>query len=314
VARKFARQGARLGLLARGSEGLSAVTQEVEHLGSRGVAVPVDVADAAQVEAAADKIEASLGPIQIWINNAMTSVFAPFKQLTPDEFRRVTEVTYLGYVYGTMAALKRMLPRNQGCVVQVGSALAYRSIPLQSAYCGAKHAIRGFTDSIRSELIHDHSRVRLTMVQLPAINTPQFDWVKNKLSHRARPLGRVYQPEAAAEAIYWAAHSHRREVSIGVPSVEAIVGNKVAPGLLDRYLARTGFAGQQTGAPLDPNEPYNLWEPVAGDHGAHGRFDKEAHGTILQLWVTKNRNWLGLVATTLLSVVLGFWMRRRSVA
>jgi len=204
-----------------------------------------------------------------------------------------------------------MLQRDAGCIVQVGSALAYRSIPLQSAYCGAKHAIRGLTDSIRSELIHDRSHVRLTMVQLPAVNTPQFDWVKNELPNRAKPLGTIFQPEAVAKAIYWAAHSHRREVFLGIPSVKAILANRVIPGVLDHYLARTAIEGQQTREPRDPNQPNNLWQPVAGDHGTHGRFDREARSLIPQFWATEHRGWIGLAGTALVSIALGCWMQRR---
>jgi short-subunit dehydrogenase len=254
------------------------------------------VADAKQVEAAAEAVEREFGPIDIWINDAMTSVFSPLKEMTPEDFRRVTEVTYLGVVYGTMSALQRMLPRDRGTIVQVGSALAYRSIPLQSAYCGAKHAIHGFTDSLRCELIHDRSNVHVTMVQLPAVNTTQFSLVKNRLPNRPKPLGTVYQPEVAADAIHWAAHHRRRELYLGMPSVQSIVGNKIAPSLLDRYLGRNGYKGQQTSKPKDPNQPDNLWEPVPGDHGAHGEFDGQAQRGSPELWFVKNRNWFGLAA------------------
>src|SRR5438876_9066400 len=272
TARKFARHGARIGLLARGIDGLEAARKEVEELGSQALVVPTDIANADQVEAAAARIEAELGAIDIWINNAMTSVFSPIKEMTPEEFRRVTEVTYLGYVYGTLAALKRMLPRNRGVIVQVGSALAYRGIPLQSAYCAAKHAIQGFCDSLRCELIHDKSAVRVTMVQLPALNTPQFGWVKSRLPRKAQPVPPIFQPELAAEAIYFAAHHSRREFYVGWPSAKAIVGNKIAPGLGDHFLARTGYESQQYDGSEDPNRAHNLWEPVAGDHGAHDRY------------------------------------------
>src|SRR5438046_2723919 len=245
AARKFARHGARIGLLARGVDGLKAAQREVQKLGSEASIIPTDVANAEQVEAAAEKVETELGPIDIWVNNAMTSVFSPIKQMTPEEFRRVTEVTYLGYVYGTLAALKRMLPRDRGVIVQVGSALAYRGIPLQSAYCAAKHAVQGFCDSLRCELLHDNSGVRLTMVQLPALNTPQFGWVKSRLPRKAQPVPPIFQPEVAAEAIYFAAHNPRREFYVGAPSVEVIVANKIAPGLLDRYLASTGSDSEQ---------------------------------------------------------------------
>ena len=294
--RRFAREGAHIGLLARGIDGLEAARQEVEAAGGRALALPTDVADAAQVEAAAEAVEREFGPIDIWINDAMTSVFSPLKEMTPEEFRRVTDVTYHGVVYGTMAALKRMLPRDCGTIVQVGSALAYRSIPLQSAYCGAKHAIHGFTDSLRCELIHDRSRVHVTMVQLPAVNTTQFGWVRNRLPNEPKPLGKIFQPEVAADAIHWAAHHRRRELYLGMPSAESIVGNKIAPGLLDKYLGRKGYEGQQTARPKDPNQPDNLWEPVPGDHGAHGKFNGGAKRRSTELWLVKNRNWLGLAA------------------
>jgi len=274
--REFARRGARIGLLARGRDGLEAARREVEDMGGRAPALPTDVADADRVEAAATEIEEKFGPIDIWTNNAMTSVFPPVKEMRPEEFKRVTEVTYLGVVYGTLAALKRMLPRDRGVIIEVGSALAYRGIPLQAAYCGAKHAIQGFVDSLRCELLHDKSNVRVTMVQMPALNTPQFRWVKSRLPHKAQPVPPIFQPEVAARAIHYAAHHDRRELYVGMPTIEAIVGNKVAPGLLDHYLARTGYESQQTDEPADPNRPNNLWEPVPGDHGAHGVFDDRA--------------------------------------
>jgi NAD(P)-dependent dehydrogenase (short-subunit alcohol dehydrogenase family) len=244
--RAFARRGCRIGLIARGEDGLEGARREVEEAGGQALICKTDVADAAGIEAAAAAIEERLGPIDIWVNNAMVSVFSPLKEMTVEEFRRVTEVTYLGYVYGTMAALKRMLPRDRGTIVQVGSALAYRGIPLQSAYCGAKHAIQGFTESVRCELLHDGSNVWITMVQMPALNTPQFDWVKSRLPNRAQPVPPIYQPEVAAEAIVWAAHHRRRELLVGSSTVRAVLGDKVAPGLLDRYLARTGYESQQT--------------------------------------------------------------------
>jgi NAD(P)-dependent dehydrogenase (short-subunit alcohol dehydrogenase family) len=294
--RRFAKDGARIALLARGVDGLEAARAEVEAAGGRALVLPTDVADPQQVEAAAEAVERELGPIDIWINNAMTSVFSPLKEMTAEEFRRVTEVTYLGVVYGTMSALKRMLPRNRGTIVQVGSALAYRSIPLQSAYCGAKHAIHGFTDSLRCELIHDKSDIHLTMVQLPAVNTTQFGWVLNRLPNQPKPLGTVYQPEVAADAIHWAAHHRRREVYLGMPSVQSIVGNKIAPSLLDQYLGRNGYRGQQTSQLKAPGQRDNLWEPLPGDHGAHGAFDGKAKARSPEFWVVKNRNWLGAAA------------------
>jgi NAD(P)-dependent dehydrogenase (short-subunit alcohol dehydrogenase family) len=289
TAREFAKRGARVAVLARGADGLAGAKKDIEELGGEALTLETDVADPAQVEAAAAQVEGNWGRIDVWVNDAMTSVFAPLTKMTPEDFRRVTEVTYLGVVYGTMAALKRMLPANRGTIVQVGSALAYRSIPLQSAYCGAKHAIHGFTDSVRSELIHQKSAVHITMVQLPGVNTPQFDWVKSELPHRSRPLGTPYQPEIPAQAIYWAAHNRRREVYVGMPAAEAIVGNKIFPSLLDKYLAKVGFKGQQTNEPRQQSAAYNLWKPVAGDHGAHGRFDSIARTWSPELWFTMHR-------------------------
>jgi NAD(P)-dependent dehydrogenase (short-subunit alcohol dehydrogenase family) len=294
--RAFARQGADLGLIARGHDGLEAARNEVESAGGRAVVVPTDVAHADQVEAAAQRIEEGLGPIEVWVNNAMVSVFSEFKDMTPDEFRRVTEVTYLGYVYGTMSALRRMRLRNQGVIVQVGSALAYRGIPLQSAYCGAKHAIEGFTESLRCELLHEQSQVRLTMVQLPAVNTPQHGWVKSRLPRKAQPVPPIYQPEVAAEAIVWAADHPRRELSVGLMNSVVLMGNKVAPGIGDWYLARTGYDSQMTDEPADPGRPDNLWEPLPGDHGAHGDFDHMAYDYSLQLKANMHRGPLMLAA------------------
>jgi NAD(P)-dependent dehydrogenase (short-subunit alcohol dehydrogenase family) len=287
--RRFAARGADVGLLARDRDGLAAAAKEVEAAGRRAVAVPTDVADPDQVEAAAGRVEAELGPIDVWVNDAMTSVFAPFTEIEPEEFRRVTEVCYLGYVYGTAAALRRMLPRDHGTIVQVGSALAYRGIPLQSAYCGAKHAIQGFTESVRAELYHRHANVHLTMVQMPAVNTPQFDWVLSKLPHRAQPVPPIYQPEVAARAVVWAATHRRRQLWVGGSTAATLLANKVAPGLLDHYLGRTGFQSQQTPQPRDPDRPANLWAPVGGDHGAHGRFDDRAHAHSAELWASTHR-------------------------
>jgi short-subunit dehydrogenase len=307
--REFARHGAHVGLLARGREGLEAARREVEDMGGRALSLPIDVADADRVEAAAAEIEEKLGPIDIWINNAMTSVFSPIKEMRPEEFKRVTEVTYLGVVYGTLAALKRMLPRDRGVIVQVGSALAYRGIPLQAAYCGAKHAIQGFVDSLRCELLHDKSGVRVTMVQMPALNTPQFRWVKSRLPHKAQPVPPIFQPEVAAGAIYYAAHHDRREMYVGMPTVEAIVGNRVAPRLLDHYLARTGYESQQTDEPADLNRPNNLWEPVPGDHGAHGVFDDRSSDHSWQLWADTHRGLLALMGLGLAGVAYAAFSR-----
>ena len=306
TAREFGRHGARVALIARGVDGLEAAKSEIEMLGSKALAISIDVADANAVEEAATRVEKELGPIDIWVNNAMTSVFSPVMEMKAEEYKRVTEVTYLGVVYGTLSALRRMKPRARGKIVQVGSALAYRSIPLQSAYCAAKHPIAGFTDSLRCELIHDKSRVHITMVQMPALNTPQFGWVKSRLKNRAQPVPPIYQPEVGAKAIYWASHHERRELYVGVSTVEAIVSNKIAPGVLDRYLGRTGFASQQTSQPEIPNRPNNLWEPVAGDHGAHGTFDSRACKGSWELNASTNRVLLGAsLAVMGLSIVLG---------
>jgi short-subunit dehydrogenase len=309
TAREFAKRGAHIGLLARGRDGLEAARREVEDMGGRALALPVDVADADRVEAAAAEVEERLGQIDVWVNNAMTSVFSPVKEMKPEEFKRVTEVTYLGVVYGTLAALKRMLPRDHGVIVQVGSALAYRGIPLQAAYCGAKHAIQGFVDSLRCELLHDKSGVRVTMVQMPALNTPQFRWVKSRLPHKAQPVPPIFQPEVAARAIYYAAHHGRREMYVGMPTVEAIVGNRVAPRLLDYYLARTGYESQQTDEPADPNRPNNLWEPVPGDHGAHGVFDDRSSDHSWQLWADTHRGLLALAGLGLAGAVYAAFSR-----
>jgi len=289
TARAFGRRGANIGLLARGVEGLEAAAREVAQEGGAALVLPADVADADAVERAAAAVEDRFGPIDIWVNCAMATIFSPFADLTPDEYRRATEVTYLGYVYGTMSALRRMRVRNRGTIVQVGSALAYRAIPLQSVYCGAKFAIRGFTDSIRSELIHDRSRVHITMVQMPALNTPQFDWARNKTGRRPQPVPPIFQPELAADAIVFAAHARRREIYVGWPSARAILANKIVPGLLDRYLAGAGYSGQLTDEPTPPDAPDNLDKPLPGDHGAHGRFDARATRWSAQFWLTKHR-------------------------
>lgn len=295
--RELAGPGAKIGLLARGKLGLEAARTEVEAAGGEALALPTDVADAAQVEAAAARIEDRWGPPDVWINDAMTSVFSRVKELRPEEIRRVTEVTYLGTVYGTMAALKRMLPRDRGIIIQVGSALAYRAIPLQAAYCGAKHAVQGFTEALRCELLHDRSRVRVTMVQMPGLNTPQFDWVKSRLPHRAQPVPPIYQPEVAARAVAFAIRHPRRQILVGGSTVKAVQGNKVAAWWLDRYLARTNFQAQQTAEPEDPSRPDNLWQPVEGDRGAHGRFDDRARTRSRELWIAEHRpaGWAWLV-------------------
>lgn len=313
--REFAKREASIGLIARGEDGLTAARREVEAAGGRALVLPVDVANANAVEAAADYVEKTLGPIDIWVNNAMASVFSPIKEMTAEDFKRVTEVTYLGYVYGSLAALKHMLPRNRGTIVHVGSALAYRSIPLQAAYCAAKHAVLGFFASLRTELKHDNSKVRTTMVQMPALNTPQFGWVKSRLPRKAQPVPPIFQPEVAARAIYYAAHHpDRREYYVAWSTVKAIFGNKLVPSLGDDYLARTGYDSQQYDGPEDPNRPNNLWEPVAGDHGAHGTFDKRAHSFSMEMWLESHAKWLALAAGLTVAGAALSLVRRSSAA
>jgi NAD(P)-dependent dehydrogenase (short-subunit alcohol dehydrogenase family) len=301
TARAFADRGAAVALLARGGEGLEAARREVEQRGARAVALPVDLADFDAVDAAAETAERELGPVDVWVNDAMASVLAPVWEVEPDEFRRATEVTYLGAVHGTMAALRRMRVRDRGTIVQVGSALAYRAIPLQSAYCGSKHALRGFTDSVRCELMHERSGVHLTMVHLPALNTPQFDTVRSRLPRKPQPVPPIFQPEVAAEGIVLAVRARRREVWVGGSTVLTIAGNKLAPALADRYLARSGFDSQQTDEPADPDRPDNLFEPVPGDRGAHGRFDERSKPESLQLRATAHRRKLLIAASALAS-------------
>ncbi len=289
--RRFADSGYDVGLLARGEAGLEAAAEEVRNAGGRALPISCDVADPDAVEAAAERVENELGPIDVWVNNAMASVFSPVSEMKAAEYRRVTEVSYLGYVHGTLAALKRMQLRDRGTIVQVGSALAYRSIPLQSAYCAAKHAIVGFTDSLRSELIHDRSGVHVTVVHMPAVNTPQFQWVKSRLPNSAQPVPPIFQPEVAAEAIYFAAHHRRRELWVAISTFKAIIGQMIAPGFADRYLAQHGFDSQQTARPQNDLAPDNLWSPVdtaeAGDFGAHGQFDRKAHDFSPMLEISK---------------------------
>ena len=315
TAQMFARtEGAWIGLLARGEDGLEGARRDVEALGGRALTVPCDVAGADAVEAAAARVEAEFGPIDVWVNNAMASVFSPVKEMTAEEFRRVTEVTYLGTVHGTLAALKRMGPRDRGHIVQVGSALAYRGIPLQAAYCASKHATQGFMDSLRAELIHDKSRIVVTMVQLPALNTPQFGWVKSRLPHKAQPVPPIYQPEVAAEAVVFASKHRRREIYVGLPTVIAILGNRVLPGLGDWYLGKTGYQGQQTTEPEEPNRPDNLYKPLPGDAGAHGRFDSRAAGFSPQLWTNLHRDWMlgaGLLAAVATAGTILFGREKR---
>ncbi|HTW26959.1 MAG TPA: SDR family oxidoreductase [Acetobacteraceae bacterium] len=298
TATEFARHGWDIALLARDADRLERAASELRSHGVRALPIPVDVADDAAVEAAATRVESELGPIDVWVNVAMATVFAPFAEISPDEYRRATEVTYLGQVYGTMAALKRMRTRNRGTIVHVGSALAYRSVPLQSAYCGAKAAIRGFTDSLRSEIIHDGLNVHLTTVDLPAVNTPQFDWALNRTGQQAQPVPPIYQPEVPARAIYFAATHRRREIWVGFPTVKAILGNRVAPGLLDRYLASAGYKGQLTDEPRPADAPANLFDPVTGAYGAHGRFDSRARSGSWEMFTSRHRDafWAGALA------------------
>jgi len=303
TARIFGRRGARVGLIARGRDGLEAAKREIEAFGGEALVLPLDVSDHDAVERAAAQVEETFGPIDIWINNAMLSVFSPIMSMEPDEYRRVTDVTYHGLVWGTLAALRRMKQRDRGTIVQVGSALAYRGIPLQSAYCAAKHAVQGFHDSLRSELIHDGSNVKVVMVNLPALNTPQFRWVRSKLPRKAQPVPPIFQPEVAADAIVWAAYSDRREVNVGWPATMAIVGNNLVPGFADWYLAKNGYDAQMIDEPEDPNRPDNLWHPLPGDAGAHGVFDEQSTGVSVEMELNKRRGWL-VVAGCLLLVAL----------
>lgn len=298
IAREFGKHGAKVGLIARGKDGLEGAKAEIEELGGEALVLPTDVSDSDQVHEAAQKIEETFGPIDVWINNAMVSVFSPLKEVQADEFKRVTDVTYLGQVYGTMAALKSMIPRDQGTIILVGSALAYRGIPLQSAYCGAKHGIHGFFESLRAELIHDESHINLCMAQLPAMNTTQFGFVKSRLPKKPRPMGTIYEPEVAARVIFDMALDPQREVYVGLPTTQTIVGNKVVPKWLDKYLAETGYEGQQTDEDEDPDRTNNLWEPIPGDHGARGRFDEQSWDFSPKFWASSHKwaAWAGAVA------------------
>jgi short-subunit dehydrogenase len=314
VARALAARGDSVALLARGGAGLAAAAEEVRQAGGKALAIEVDVADFDAVDAAADRIERELGPIELWVNNAFSSVFAPFAEIGMDEFARTTEVSYLGFVHGTKAALSRMLPRDRGVVVQVGSALAYRGIPLQSAYCGAKHAVQGFTESLRVELLHDKSNVHVTMVQMPAVNTPQFRWVLSRLPREAQPVPPIYQPEVAARAVVHAAeHPGRREYWVGGSTMLTLAANAVAPGLLDRYLARQGYGSQQTDQPHDSDEPVNLWAPADKyqDAGAHGAFDDSAKSRSLQLWASQHHGTLAMLAGGLFAAWISRGLIRR---
>jgi NAD(P)-dependent dehydrogenase (short-subunit alcohol dehydrogenase family) len=308
--RRFAQDGASIGLLARGRDALDAAKKEVEAAGGRALAVPTDLADWDAVDAAAAAVEKEFGPIDIWVNNAMTTVFAPFKEVEPEEFKRATEVTYLGAVWGTKAALDRMRPRDRGSIVIVGSALAYRGIPLQAAYCGAKHATKGFFESLRTELRHEKSNIRASMVQLPGVNTPQFEHGRSKMPMVPQPMPPYYAPEVAADAVHWSAHNRRREIYVGMPTVKTIVGNKVAPWLVERVLARVGVKGQQSDKPVDPNRPDNLFSPPPGDAGAHGPYNAKARRSSIQLQLAKRR---GLVLAGVASAAAGALAAYRSV-
>lgn len=317
VAKAYGARGARVALLARGEQGLAGAAEDVRKAGGTALAIPLDVANAEDVSAAADRVERELGDIDIWVNVAFTSVFAPFDQISPAEFRRVTEVSYLGYVYGTMAALPRMKSRDRGTIVQVGSALAYRGIPLQTAYCGAKHAIQGFNESLRCELLHEHSNVHVTMVQMPAVNTPQFSWVLSRLPRHPQPVPPIYQPEVAADAVLYAGdHPQRREYWVGATTALTLLANAVAPGLLDRYLGRTGFDSQQTDKPRDAHPPVNLWDPADGpegkDFGAHGVFDDTSHPRSYQVWASQHHGVAALATVAAGAAAALVALRRRA--
>ena len=305
TAHEFGKAGAKVVLLARNRESLEGTKKEVEDLGAEASYYELDVADYEKVEETVNTIEKDIGPIDVWINNAMNGVFSPIKEMTAKEYKRVTEVTYLGQVYSTLSVLKYMLKRDRGKLVLVGSALAYRGIPLQSAYCGAKHAIQGFFDSLRAELLHYKSNVTATMVELPALNTTQFGWVKSRLPNKARPMGTVFQPEVAARAIKYAATHNRREIYVAMPTFQAIIGNKFFPGLLDKMMAKQGFKGQQTDEPEDPNRPDNLWDPVPGNHSAHGSFDDIAKSSSPALWMSMHPGvFWGIIIILLIVIVI----------
>jgi NAD(P)-dependent dehydrogenase (short-subunit alcohol dehydrogenase family) len=308
---EFARNGCDVALLSRDPNRLEAAAAEARAFGVRALPIPTDVADASAVEAAATRTEAELGPIDVWVNVAMATVFAPVSKLTPEEVARGTAVTYLGQVHGMMAALKRMTPRNRGSIVNVGSALAYRSVPLQSVYCGAKFAIRGFTDSLRSEIIHDKLDISISMVDLPAVNTPQFNWALNKMGRRAQPVPPIFQPEVPARAIYFAAFNPRRQTWIGFPTVKAILANRIAPGLIDRYLASSGYSGQMTDEKVEEGAPNNLFHPVPGDYGAHGRFDSRARAHSWEVFTSRHRNAMWAVIGLGAAVAVGLSQGRK---
>jgi NAD(P)-dependent dehydrogenase (short-subunit alcohol dehydrogenase family) len=289
VARRFADDGARIGLIARGRAGLEAAAREVRERGGEALVLPLDISDADAVEAAASTVEETFGPIDIWVNDAMVTIYAEFLDIEPDEYRRATEVTYHGMVWGTRAALKRMVPRDRGKVVQVCSALGYRGIPLQSPYCGAKHACKGFTESVITELLHNKSKVKLSMIQLPGVNTTQFTWGRTKLPKQTTPVPPIYQPEIAADAVHHAAYQRRRQIYVGIPTVKTILGERTAPWLLDHILAKQGFTSQMTDQPLNPEGHDNLFEPIETDRGSHGPFDDQAKSSSLQYEFVKHR-------------------------
>lgn len=304
--RCFAQQKYKIGLIARGKEGLEAAVEEVKQMGGEAVYYIADVANANEIDAAATYFEERLGEITIWVNNAMTSVFSPVNKMKAEEYKRVTDVTYIGQVNGALSALKRMEPRNKGSIVFVGSALAYRGIPLQSAYCGAKHATKGFVDSLRTELIHNKSKISISMVQLPALNTTQFGFVKSRLDNKPRPMGKIYQPEVAARAILYAAEHTPKELMVGWSTVKAIIGNKIAPWYADRVLGNTAVEGQQTNEVEDPDRKHNLWQPLPGDHGSHGNFDKQAKSASLQFWLSRHKKMVLVLIFLLVIAVLSY--------
>jgi NAD(P)-dependent dehydrogenase (short-subunit alcohol dehydrogenase family) len=311
AAKAFGARGDRVALLARGEEGLAAAAAEGREAGGEALAIPTDAADPEAVEAAAERVERELGPIDVWVNDAMATVFAPFSEVEPAEYRRATEVTYLGCVWGTKAALRRMTPRDRGVIVQVGSALAFRGIPLQAPYCGAKHAIEGFSESLRAELLHDRSAVRVSLVHLPAVNTPQFEVGRTKLPRHPQPVPPIYQPEVAAEAIVWISAHRRRQLYVGAPTLKTVLGNRIAPGLGDRYLAHSGYEAQQTEEPVDPHRPDNLFQPVPGDHGTHGRFDQGARSHSTVTWLSRHRRLLAGLAAAGGGLAAGAGLLRR---
>jgi short-subunit dehydrogenase len=311
IVREFAKHKASIGLIARGKRRLEAAKAEVEAAGGRAMIFPIDVADAHSVQQAADELANEFGRIDTWVNDAMTTIFAPITEITPEEFKRATEVTYLGFVYGTMAALKHMLSRDKGTIVQIGSALAYRSIPLQAPYCGAKHAMVGFTDSLRCELIHNKSNVHVTVVHLPAVNTPQFSWCRTRLPRHPQPVPPIFEPEVPARAVYWAAHHRRREVFVGTPTIKAIYGQDIVPGFADWYLGRNGYDSQQTSQPVQPNRPDNLFEPVEADYAADGIFTDRAKSFSGQNWINLHRVPVGLIAAGIAGAAALIWNARR---